>query len=740
MTSIASLRRLQRCMVAWMACVLSSSCVDSAGPHTPRMGSVSFREGGHRAASFDDGLRAVQRLDALPQPASRDPAVRYARAVAAAHEGQRERALELLHGLAGRLPGLRREIAALEAECQLEVGPFRAAAEYYASQPSCRSWLQSARAWHRAGDSSRALGELSRVLASRKASRRLVVQARSLRAEIAERAGRLALAREDYRWLAVDAASPAADEAYERLAQAQLSKLERLRRAEALAERGLAESVTVELERIKGAPGRSPTRAAIERCLATSYYRSRRNYGKAAQLFEQVARLARGGQVSDWFHAAEAWSRERNVGRAARAYREIIRRHSGPDAERARYLLARLNYRHGLWDEAERAYTSYLLRYTRPESKWKARFAQASRYERALSRLAGGHAEAGLQDIIELRRQGAGGYSRSLLLHLEGVALASSASTARQRMAVGRFEQVIREYPFSFAALASSARLAQFGKAAPEWKRPQEAVVRSEMSLELPEKVRLLADIGLYSEAERSLHAQEPVLFRQYSPRAGEALCRQYESLDRGFRRYELARAVIRSGTLRRLPTASNLWAWQCLHPRPFAATVLDLESRHGLPGGLIHAVMRQESAFRPDARSPAGAIGLMQLMPGTAEHASRELGLPFRPERLERPSYNLELGAFYLGKLLDSLDRRVVLALASYNAGPHAVSRWLEGSGNLSLDLWVARIPYRETRRYVQSVMSNWARYRYLAEGPRAVPRLSLQVPRLAALPASAY
>ncbi|MEO8182336.1 MAG: transglycosylase SLT domain-containing protein [Deltaproteobacteria bacterium] len=119
---------------------------------------------------------------------------------------------------------------------------------------------------------------------------------------------------------------------------------------------------------------------------------------------------------------------------------------------------------------------------------------------------------------------------------------------------------------------------------------------------------------------------------------------------------------------------------------------------------------------------------------------ARLELGLRYRPERLEQASYNLQIGAFYLSKLLDTLDRRVVLALASYNAGPHAVSRWLEGSGDLGLDLWVARIPYRETRNYVQSVMSSWARYRYLAEGPRAVPRLSLQVPRLAALQASAY
>ncbi|MEO8182337.1 MAG: hypothetical protein ABI895_26170 [Deltaproteobacteria bacterium] len=152
-------------------------------------------------APLDDWQRAAQRLDVLPEAARRDPVGIYARAVAAARRGQRERALELLNGLAERLPALSQEIAALEAECQIEIGPFGTAAEYYASQPSCRAWLQAARAWLRAGNPSRALGEIERVLESPKSSRGLVVQARALRAEIAERAGLLTLARRDYRWL-----------------------------------------------------------------------------------------------------------------------------------------------------------------------------------------------------------------------------------------------------------------------------------------------------------------------------------------------------------------------------------------------------------------------------------------------------------------------------------------------------------------------------------------------------------
>jgi soluble lytic murein transglycosylase len=150
--------------------------------------------------------------------------------------------------------------------------------------------------------------------------------------------------------------------------------------------------------------------------------------------------------------------------------------------------------------------------------------------------------------------------------------------------------------------------------------------------------------------------------------------------------------------------------------------------------------VMRQESEFHPDARSWVGATGLMQLMPHTAERAAAELGVKYQPERLGQASYNLQLGAFYLGKLLKTFDQRVVLAVAAYNAGPPAVARWLEGSRNLAPDLWVARIPYRETREYVQRVTENWARYQYLSDGKGAAQELSFALPARVRLDASAY
>ena len=125
---------------------------------------------------------------------------------------------------------------------------------------------------------------------------------------------------------------------------------------------------------------------------------------------------------------------------------------------------------------------------------------------------------------------------------------------------------------------------------------------------------------------------------------------------------------------------------------------------------------------------------------PQTARRVAGELGVEYHPDRLEQAPYNLQLGAFYLRKLLDTFQHRVVLALAAYNAGPHAVSRWLEGGRNLDADLWVARIPYRETRGYVQSVTANWSRYQYLADSRGAATELTLKLPSRARLAADAY
>jgi soluble lytic murein transglycosylase len=126
-----------------------------------------------------------------------------------------------------------------------------------------------------------------------------------------------------------------------------------------------------------------------------------------------------------------------------------------------------------------------------------------------------------------------------------------------------------------------------------------------------------------------------------------------------------------------------------------------------GLDPSWVYGVVRQESAFVADARSSAGALGLMQLMPATGKLTGRKLNIPIRNNRaLLNIANNLRLGAGYLKEVLGRNQGNQVLATASYNAGPNRVSSWMPPR-SMEADIWVELIPYGETRDYVKNVMS---------------------------------
>lgn len=129
----------------------------------------------------------------------------------------------------------------------------------------------------------------------------------------------------------------------------------------------------------------------------------------------------------------------------------------------------------------------------------------------------------------------------------------------------------------------------------------------------------------------------------------------------------------------------------------------------------LLFAIARQESAFSADARSSAGALGLMQLLPSTAEQTARRSGMSFSTYDLLKPATNIALGGRYLNQLLDQFNGNRILAAAAYNAGPHRVKQWLsKNNTSLPYDVWIETIPYRETRGYVQNVLSYSVIYGY--------------------------
>lgn len=144
---------------------------------------------------------------------------------------------------------------------------------------------------------------------------------------------------------------------------------------------------------------------------------------------------------------------------------------------------------------------------------------------------------------------------------------------------------------------------------------------------------------------------------------------------------------------------------YDLLYPRPYEIDVHRAVARTGLPPELIYAIIRQESLYRADAGSSAGALGLMQLMPETARRTARRADLPV-PSRasLLIPAVNIPLGSEFLKYLVDRAAGQIPLAVAGYNAGPAAVRRWLPESP-METDVWAENIPFNETRTYVQRV-----------------------------------
>jgi soluble lytic murein transglycosylase len=183
------------------------------------------------------------------------------------------------------------------------------------------------------------------------------------------------------------------------------------------------------------------------------------------------------------------------------------------------------------------------------------------------------------------------------------------------------------------------------------------------------------------------------------------------------------AHALARSSLRRELSgriTAETRGVWELAYPRAFR----DLIERHcrevGIDPDLLQALMREESALDPNALSWAGALGLTQLMPYTAKGVARRLKIaPITTTRLLDPNLNIRIGSAYLSDLVKQFAGTFELALAGYNAGGSAVTRWRRERPHLELDEWVEEIPLAETRGYVKRVLRSYNTYQLLYRSP---------------------
>jgi soluble lytic murein transglycosylase len=286
--------------------------------------------------------------------------------------------------------------------------------------------------------------------------------------------------------------------------------------------------------------------------------------------------------------------------------------------------------------------------------------------------------------------------------------LARARERSGDPAAAADFAAIASEFPFSYYGWRAGLR-AGAGSAATSAQAVAPGVAAfgpADVS-----RPRILLEAGMPAEARRELD-------RLY-PRAeglGDRLALSSLYADSGdFHSSQRVIVGAYDERLARGPVPGQLDLWWQAWPAPFAAGIRRATGDGALiEPGLVYALMREESGYRPGVVSVAGARGLLQIMPETGERLAREVALgDFDADDLFDPDVNLRLGSHYLRNLLERFGGRTSAAVASYNAGPVAVSSWLDPQ--IEDDEWVEAIPYEQTRGYVKRVLRSLYAYRVL-------------------------
>jgi soluble lytic murein transglycosylase len=360
-------------------------------------------------------------------------------------------------------------------------------------------------------------------------------------------------------------------------------------------------------------------------------------------------------------------------------------------------------------------------------------------FRAALARMLRGRAEdwdaarTSLDRILELdpedRHWATSG--RAEYFRARASAVAGDVEDARKR-----WEHVVEHHPLSFYMLLSYGRLAALDAARAK-ALLDAAVARDREPRAFPSKPLPVMDTPPFVRALRLLEVGDADGARRELAAAGAladgvdpevlwsvgALYNQA-----GF--YETGHAFARgrlSDHLEHYPEGGWRVRWETAYPRAFDALVAKACEKYGLPRAIAWGIMREESSFIADVKSPANAFGLMQLIVPTARGVAAGTGLGSDEASLKRPEVSIELGA----KLLAALRAQHghdALAIGAYNGGSGAVGRWMRGRPTDELDLFVENIPWEETRNYVKRVLSSTAAYGYLYdrktfEGTLALP-----------------
>jgi len=440
-------------------------------------------------------------------------------------------------------------------------------------------------------------------------------------------------------------------------------------------------------------------------------FRMRTRYLDAARVLHQSSLLRGEHEIEDAFHSARALSRADQDARAIRSYRRFAQRYPrssrGPEA---RFLAAWLEIRLGRTNGEKQ-----MERLLRGKSQVHGRWRRSAVWELGFR-------------AFETRRYARAAHylSQYTTLVTDSMDEARSfywlgRSYRRGPKAIDAYHKAIAVEPLHWYAVLAAGRLKRLKVKPPSPFENATSPGSTEVPsnhLPVPDTFEAYRRLGLDLDGIAWLNAHENALVADY-PKAQRIPLLTQLYRDAGAYRDALLIARRRMTYLHSDPSEHRWW-WDAAYPMPWRS-IVD-EHRADLPRGLVYATMRQESGFRSDVVSKAGAVGLMQLMP---EVATKLAGKSVTRYMLRVPETNIALGLDEMAALAAEFDHVYPLSIAAYNAGKSRVRRWLKESRKMELDRFVERIPFNETRNYVRRVTTHYARYSYLDDPESGWPKL---------------
>lgn len=286
-------------------------------------------------------------------------------------------------------------------------------------------------------------------------------------------------------------------------------------------------------------------------------------------------------------------------------------------------------------------------------------------------------------------------------------------------------KELIEKYPFSYYGLRLQAEF-QDGKVT--WPEAKGDNPKLEYELYLVgaqkkswQRFKILSDAGWLTEA------QMEIAIRPFIKDPGLKLVLAQKMAER--HQYAVAIRLINEAMESDVRLRREQFV-KIAYPEVYTALYRIEADRYKVPAILLRSLTRQESAFNLQAVSTSNALGLMQMIPPTAQEVSKKLGLKIEiPDDMFRPQVNIPMGSFYVAQMLEQFQGNVPFALAAYNAGPHRLKNWLDGraevkdlvariDGSVQNEVWFDELPWNETSFYVKAILRNILLYRLVEEG----------------------